>query len=779
MTPMRFLPAISLAGMLLSVAPITAQKTAEELNEAQPKGALTGASIFVSPGHGWHNSSGAGWVTQRTETNGVVEDISNGEDVLEYLVPYLWNAGARVYTTRERDMNPHSVTMEAGADGCSLKGEWQKLSAEGAHGGDMMQSSSAGATATFTPNIPEAGFYAAYVWYRDAEGADTARIARFTVNHAGGSTTWTQDETHDGLTWKYIGTYWFEAGANAAKGSLTISGDGGTIVADAVRFGGGMGDAVDHGSISGKPRWEESGLYYSQFLGYDPTHDTRKFNTVSAMPMWAEWEAEDWERGKSVYIAWHSNASGGIGSGRGFFSFVYGPNAWGPLTDFTGYPGGVELVNTIHDEVMNDINAGYDKTWRNGAKVCRWLGETNPRNNNKMPAALFEFGFHDNPEDAKMILDPKFRNIAARAVYHGLVKYYSENMQGFANKTLLPEPPSNLRITSDAAGHARIAWEPPPANKGDGLLGDGATGYRVYRSLHGKAFDSGVRTTTTHLDVTELDANRTTFFRVAAVNDGGESMPGETLAVRAAAAQKPRVLIVNGFDRMDGGLNVVEGKTQRGIVQKMNSRDYSIQHGRALEAAGYNFDSASNEAVTSDSVHLRDYAAVVWMLGQENGAGEVFSPREIELLTDYLKNHGALFLSGSDIASSLTSKKQGSAFLHDKFNATSVLDDSGSHTVTPTSDSIFAGIAAFHLDDGTAAAYRVQTPDSLAAKASARAAFNYETTPNAGIDAAVAGITFEGDSRLVFLGFPFETINEPEARNPIMAKSMEFLLRGK
>src|SRR5690625_2984231 len=56
---------------------------------AQPTGALSDASIFLSPGHGWHYSSGR-WRTQRGVTNQIIEVLNTAESVLQYLHQYLW-----------------------------------------------------------------------------------------------------------------------------------------------------------------------------------------------------------------------------------------------------------------------------------------------------------------------------------------------------------------------------------------------------------------------------------------------------------------------------------------------------------------------------------------------------------------------------------------------------------------------------------------------------------------------------------------------------------------
>ncbi len=732
-------------------------------HQGQPKGALTGASVFVNPGHGWFWTDDR-WTTQRGLSHGIIEDHSNGEAVLQYLVKYLWNAGARVYTARERDFQSNMVIVEPGDAGWSAAGSWDEEKARGTWNGSQMKVESVTgeptATARYTPHIPEEGYYAVYAWYRPATSSETTTDARMAINHTGGSTLWVQNQNHDGYTWKYLGTYYFDEGANPESGSVVIDNksaeEGRWVIADAIRFGGGMGDTLRDGEPSGHPRWEESGRYYTEFMGFPHEYDSRVYGTVGAMPMWAAWEMEPWEKNKSIYVSWHTNASGN-GKSRGLFSFIYGPNAWDPLTSFTGFPGGIELCKIVHDRIMTGVHADFDPEWRDGAKVTRWLGETNPRNNNKMPASLYEYGFHDNEEDAAYILDPIFRDTVAKATYQGIVKFYAWEMPGFENATLLPEKPTHLSVLS-ADGGAKLAWQAPPS--GGDNQGDAATGYRVYRSANGKGFDNGVYTEKPELMVNGLEEGEVAYFRVAAVNDGGESWPSETLAV--SSIDGPRVLLVNGFDRMDRGLNLDENGNERGILSKMNTYDYSIQHAEALAQCGVAVDGASNEAVIAGDVLLGNYDAVAWILGQEND-GSTFDADERELVAAYLDNGGAMFISGSEVAADLA--ETAPDFLEGVLKTEFVSNDSGIHEVSGGPDRNLS------IDSTGDHVYPVQTPDVIRRT-------DGEDGPLVYADGGgPASVLYEDSYRLILMGFPFEAIQEESARNEMMAEAMSILLQ--
>lgn len=174
-------------------APLAGQAVAR--GNPQPAGALSGASVFLSPGHGWY-WSGSAWVTQRFATSGynIIEDHINADACFQWLTRYLWNAGARVYSCRERDMNRRMIIVDNGAAGYTETGAWTAATATGAYGGAMRVAATVAgaptATAQFVPNIPESGYYGVYVWYRPALTGTTTQDARVIIRHSGGETLW-------------------------------------------------------------------------------------------------------------------------------------------------------------------------------------------------------------------------------------------------------------------------------------------------------------------------------------------------------------------------------------------------------------------------------------------------------------------------------------------------------------------------------------------------------------------------------------------------------------
>lgn len=750
-------------------------------HDAQPRGGLSGASIFVSAGHGWYyNTDRQKWVLQRGVSHGVLEDHSNAETVNQYLLPYLWNAGAGVYPVRERCMNPNMVVVDRGDEGYREDGRWETEANPVAHGAEQRRTrttrNTVTATASFTPTIPAAGIYGVYVKYDAATAGKTTASARFIVRHTGGQSVWVQDLNRDGKTWKYIGSYHFAAGASTEAGSVLVNNQtdkaGDWIVVDAVRFGGGMGDITRADTTSGAPRWEESGELYAEFMGMtNHAQDSRPYNQVSAMPMYAEWEAEPWEHGRSVYISWHSNASGSSSKARGLFSFIYSPDEWKKGDCFTGHRGGDLLGAAMHQGVIDQVHGAWDPEWRDGGVICRWLGEVNPRNNNSMPAALVEVGFFDEPNDAGYILDPTFRRRSAYGVYRGLLDYYRQNVPGFENARALPDTPTHLTLVQDGQGFL-VTWDAPPS--GTSTTGDAPTHYLVQRSRDGRGFETGYKTTTTSARLEGLPPGDTTFVRIVAVNEGGHSLPTEVLAVRMAQAATRRVLIVNAFDRLDRGLNTIEPNgAERGILDRMNAGNYIVQYAEAIARSTNAFDSASNESVADGRVNLANYRVVVWAAGRESTGTATINELERAVLDAYLAGGGRLILSGTDIAMDLD--KQGTdaqSFLASWAGAGFVADDAGTFALRAAPDSPFVGLGQFALDDGTAGIYRAAGGDVLDTRLGGRPMMEW-----LGADgrAQVAATYKETSARVLTTAFPIECLVDVEQRAEFLARAFELV----
>ncbi len=761
--------------------------------QGQPTGALSGKTIYVSAGHGWQWSSSTGaWRTQRPPypyppyEGPIIEDHNNAEAVNQYLLHYLWNAGAQVWPVRERDMNGVEIVVDNDAPGSGAgyfeTGDWETAPYTGTGYANTdyrwTETVTGNLTASthWTATLPTDGRYAVYVWYRP--GADRAPDAHYTIHHAGGATPVHVDQRHHGITWHYVGTYGFQGGETV---TITLSNQssqaGRLVVADAVRFGGGAFNTLTGIETVApyppdKPWWEVAAYYYTQRMGMPAA-----YGDVTARPIYARWEHAG-TGDDAVYVSWHTNGVSGYQThSHGTLSIIHNGEGL-PIT-----PGSEALRDLIHAELVHDIRVGWDADWpsykrRMNLGELRLLWDDDP--DYAMPGALIEIAYHDHPGDTDALKEPTFNMLVARAVYQGILKYFAQ--RDGVDLTELPEPPTHLLVRNagqspegaPGGGRVQVSWRPSPTDS-VGLAGDAAAGYRVYTSADGLGWSDGTPVTGTVAYLDGLRPGQLLFVRVTAVNDGGESFPSETLAARVG--RPAEILIVNGFDRLNRTMAVrevdpVEGENVRLWLDRMNRYNYVIQHAQVISAA---FDSASNEAVMGGLVNLGDYALLDWLLGEESASDETLDAAERALLADFLSDGGALFLSGSEVGWHLDALGADVDFYNQALRAEYVADDAGTYTVEPFAGSIFEGLGPIHFD--APGMYDADCPDVITPTHGATAALTYNGVVSAAAD-AVAAIQYAdpegGCERLIYFSFPFETIR-PAQRPAVMARVIDFL----
>jgi hypothetical protein len=93
----------------------------------------------------------------------------------------------------------------------------------------------AASTATWTPDIKNAGAYDVYEWHGDDPNTDHATKAPFTVKSDDGSKTILVNLQTNSGKWNLLGTFNFAAG-KGGNVSLSTSGADGNVLADAVKF---------------------------------------------------------------------------------------------------------------------------------------------------------------------------------------------------------------------------------------------------------------------------------------------------------------------------------------------------------------------------------------------------------------------------------------------------------------------------------------------------------------------------------------------------------------
>jgi hypothetical protein len=789
----------------------------------QPAGALSGRIVYTSAGHGWtyHNSSDR-WYTQRADNNEIIEDYGN-LDQMNLFVAYCFNAGATVVAFRPIGYQTNEVMLDNDSPSVRYAGAWSNSAATnnffGSAGEVPYRFAAIGpaetATATYTPTIPTTGFYPVYTW---ASHGGNRTLQLYLINHSGGQARVRVPHHKVGNGWVYLGTYYFHAGFNSLSGSVVVSNLeptpslGAVVIADAIRFGNGMGDVVPVSTgggvptVSGYPREEECARYWIQRMLavgastslYDTGSDDGGDNVGAPPRMAREMNREGggtiFER---LFLSFHSNASGTTpATARGCVG-LYNNESLFPGTATPNQFRLAQLAATeLNDDMVAFTNPPPEVPWFSRspgsltfARSDFAFGEiNNSAINDEFDATIIEVGFHDNPDDGRLLRDPRVRNVMARAAYQGVVRYMNEF--GGALLSFLPEAPSNVRAAANNSGGIVLAWSPPAAGGGP------ATGYLVYRSTNGYGFGEprGVAGGgTTSLTLSNLAPDVAWFFRVSATNAGGESMPSETVGCRRSSQGEARVLIVNGFDRFDrslaprqtagpgvGGPNGGTATFDRMLPRLMNSFDYVVQHGQAVSRCGVPFDSCQNEALLSGQVALSNYPAVIWALGEESTVDETFSNAEQNRATSFLNGGGRLFLSGSEIAWDLGRASGPTAtdrsFLQNQLHVSlngDTNDDAATYSFAPVAGSIFSGDPVGRFDNGGAGIYDVRFPDVLTPEGPhAQAALNYSGgLPGA---AAIQHADPATGSKLVYFGFPFETITNAVLREGLMFDVLSF-----
>ena len=330
---------------------------------------------------------------------------------------------------------------------------------------------------------------------------------------------------------------------------------------------------------------------------------------------------------------------------------------------------------------------------------------------------------------------------------------------GYLTDSSIPLKPKSFGIVSVAANELKIIVAP------DSL----AKQYYVYLSNDGINFGSPQTLSPADLTIRNLKNDSIYYIKIKAVNSAGESPESEVLAGIPVQVSKPKVLIINGFDRASAG----------------NTYNFIRQHGSAFFANGFTFESATNDAVVDGLVSLNDYRVVDYILGDESTADETFSTSEQAKVRDYLDNGGNLFVSGSEIAWDLDFKGQASDknfiwnFLKMKYISDAPGGKSGVYyEAEPTVNSIAGGIPQFFFDNGTHGTINVLWPDIVSAVNGGVSLMKFT-----GVDttAGICGVNYDGlfpngtkPGKVVCLTFPFETVYPENVRTQLMNKILNF-----
>lgn len=842
---------------------------------------LQGHHLALWQSHGWYYEQKLGkWQWQRARIFQTVEDLYTQSYVLPYLVPMLENAGANVLLPRERDTQSHEIIIDNDHNRSQSNYKERKGKEKWVDGetpgfanlkGTYLEGENPFKTGTFrqiptiskgkesfcewTPNIPETGKYGVYISYQTLE--NSTDDALYTVYHLGGTTEFKINQTMGGGTWIFLGFFSFEEGTNDnCKVVLSNKSQksGRVLTADAVKVGGGMGNIARspleketnkinyQPSVSNYPRYTEGARYWLQWAGVPDTvySRTKGENDYS----------DDFQsRGFWVnYIAGGSSVlpeKGGLNIPIDLAMAFHSDAGLTPNDSIIGTLGicmthvndekfengkprlaSRHLADMITDEIVTDIRQNYEPKWTRRPIWNRSYSEARVP---EVPTMLLELLSHQNFADMRYGLDPRFQFMVSRSVYKGILKFVAHQYN--YDYVVQPLPVTNFSLDFVGDTEIRLNWIPTldstePTAK--------PTKYVVYMRVNNGDFDNGEIVPYSNAQI-QIEKDKIYSFKVAAVNDGGESFPSEILSVCRKSNEKGSVLVINGFDRISappsftmqdsiaGFLDVIDhgvpDKTQynytgsqyefRRAIPYMgndtpgfggsnadyettvvagNTFDYPYLHGKAIVNAGYSFISSSRDAVINGQMNMEKYPLVDLILGKQRqtniGRGYFVPdfktfPKEFQSkITDYCRQSGNIFVSGAFVGSDLWSnenpQKEDLAFATNilKYNWRAGRASATGNVKNVTSPfPMYKGELEFH-NNPNSDSYGVESPDAID-PAGENSYTIYRYTENN----LSAGIASQTNYKTCVLGFPFETIEEEDQRNDLMKGILTFMFR--
>jgi hypothetical protein len=292
--------------------------------------------------------------------------------------------------------------------------------------------------------------------------------------------------------------------------------------------------------------------------------------------------------------------------------------------------------------------------------------------------------------------------------------------------------------------------------------------YQLYLSADGLSFADPVTFNGSEYILDDVEPDSIIYFKLKAGNALGLSQYSEVLAGMVSENQAD-VLVVNGFDRTSTG----------------NTFNFIRQHAQSLKKNNSIFESATNDAITAGLFSLTDYEIVDFILGDESTADETFSSSEQSLVSAYLRQGGKLFVSGAEIAWDLDYRGSSSdkTFIHSYLKAQYSADAPGNvsgtyYSARGTAGGLFDGINDIDFDDGSHGTFDVDWADALIPLNGSKAVVNYKNVSSH----TVGGVSFSGTfpdgtapGKLVYLGFPFETIYPVATRDSMMTRIINFM----
>lgn len=838
------------------------------------KKGLQGRHLGVCQSHGkYFNNVKQEWIWQRPRLFCTTEDLFTQTFVVPYLIPMLQNAGAIVFTPRERDWQKQEIIIDNDAimDGSRYeervsKFHWQyggtgfAHTREGYENGEnpfrmgtfqiteATQSAKTTSDVLWIPDILVEDDYAVYVSYQTLQ--TSIPDAHYTVIHGGIETDFHVNQQMGGGTWVYLGTFHFTKGkseVNCIRLS-NLSEHKGVVTADAVRLGGGMGNIVRGDSTmalpigSDLPRCLEAARYSAQWYGMPDSVYSRRGNDDGRDDVNSRPFAENFLAKGSSYLKDDNslNIPPVLDRSKGYqglrvpielYMAVHSDAGWradntlvGSLGIYTTgfYDGKIStglsrlVSRDLADLVMTEIDKDMKRelgTWNRRDLYDRNYGETRDP---QFPSIIIEMLSHQNWADMRFGHDPYFKFLMSRSIYKGIVRFLA-GIHGNKDYVLQPLPVASLSAEANSEkSEITLRWTPrldvaEPTAKPEG--------YIVYTKKDGEDFDNG-RYLNGDNCIYQMQATPGTLysFRVAAVNEGGASLPSdEVCAVVSSSTNAPAILMVDAFQRLAGPLPFdnettggfdfeadpgvidvkspgfcgrqlsfdksqygketdegfgVSGDELEGMILAGNTHNYSVLAAKDILKRHPDCTISSTTPIQLPDIDLRRYNIANLILGAQKDDGysltrrKAFTPEMLNAISQLTLQGTSILVSGAFIGSDAHFAGEDN-FIAEKLKyrfATSVPTDS---ICTVQGLNSTATIYSRPSEQS----YWVRSTDIIEPVGGAFSAMAYTEK---GYSAAVA---YPGPGyRVLAFGFPIECIKENEVRQNILGTAIDYLL---
>ena len=364
-------------------------------------------------------------------------------------------------------------------------------------------------------------------------------------------------------------------------------------------------------------------------------------------------------------------------------------------------------------------------------------------------------GWYDDAESLKskldLIRDKDLQGAAIWALtYDGDRRELQETVADAFGSTLAPMTPDAARVRDVGSG-IEVAVEPS----------DDAVGYQYYASTDGVHFQFVRYFPGASYVFRGLRPDEVYYFKVTAVNAYGESRPTRALAASHRLVDSDLVLVVDGVTSDEAGTEAIRRMSE------------------SLRGYGASFDSVDHSAIEQRRLNLEDYAAVVWISGEENSQTDSFNLIEQGIVATYLEYGGRLFVSGSEIGFDLSQKGsvQDRRFYREYLKAEYIQDKVEGYSARGVAGSLFESIGTVKFDDGTHGTYDVDYPDGIKPVDGSKSCMDYEGNDSEKVGGAcIQYHGLFGESRvpggLVYLAFPLESAYPVGNRQDILSTAL-------